>query len=62
MDLDTVSQSLLSRRSQFLSEFLKELDDPVCQRLIRAFDGPTPSQSMEIELGKILLEVVNRED
>ncbi len=62
MDTITGPKSPSSRQAQFLSELLKELDDPICQRLIRAYDGTNPAQSMEEELGRILLEVVNRED
>ena len=62
MDTNDVSQPLSSRRAQFLSELLKEVDDPICQRLIKAYEGADPLQSMEDELGKILLEVINRED
>jgi hypothetical protein len=50
------------RSEEFLSELLDELSDPVHKRLIEAYQGGDPVHSMEAELGKILLEVLRRED
>jgi hypothetical protein len=49
-----------------LEKYLKELSDgtqdPIHKRLIAAYQGDDPKQSIEAELGKILTEVMNRED
>lgn len=45
-----------------LDELLAELSDPVHKRLIQAYRGNDPVQSMESELGKILMEVIHCED
>lgn len=47
---------------EYLDELLTELSDPVHKRLLQAHQGDDPVHSMESELGKILLEVLNRED
>jgi hypothetical protein len=51
-----------SSREEYLDELLAELSDPVHKRLIQAYRGNDPVQSMESELGKVLMEVLNRED
>ena len=51
-----------SSREQWLQELLAELSDPVHKRLIQAYRGSDPVESMESELGKILMEVLHRED
>jgi len=51
-----------SRREEFLDELQRELSDPLHRRLIQAYRGDDPVQSMESELAKILLEVLRRED
>ncbi len=51
-----------SRRRQFLAELAEQVSTPVHRRLIEAYGGGDPVQSMETELGKILLEVIARED
>ena len=51
-----------SSREEYLDELLAELSEPVHKRLIQAYRGNNPVQSMESELGKILMEVLNRED
>ncbi len=49
-----------------LEQYMKELDalttDPIHKRLIAAYTGDNPKESMELELGKLLSQVVNRED
>jgi len=47
---------------KYLDELLAELPNPVHKRLIQAYQGNDPVQSMESELGKILMEVLHRED
>lgn len=51
-----------SRREEFLKELQKELSDPLHRRLIQVYLGDDPVRSMESELGRILLEVLHRED
>ena len=46
----------------FVEELLAQLSDPIHRRIIQAHQGSNPVQSMESEIGKILLEVLNRED
>lgn len=50
------------RRAKFLEELEEQLSNPIHRRLIQACQGDNPVQSMESELGKILLEVLHRED
>ncbi|MCL5986308.1 MAG: hypothetical protein M1371_07050 [Actinobacteria bacterium] len=47
---------------EFLEEILKEISDPVHQRIIQAYIGENPVDSMESELRKILNEVIQGED
>lgn len=46
----------------FMDKLLAQLSDPIHKRIIQAHGGVDPVQSMESELGKILLEVLHRED
>ncbi len=46
----------------FMDELVTQLSDPIHRRIIQAHHGVDPVQSMESEIGKILLEVLNRED
>ena len=54
--------SQCSSREEYLDELLAELSDPIHKQLIQAYRGNDPVQSMESELGKILMEVLKRED
>ena len=45
-----------------VQELLEELSDPVHKQLIQAYQVDDPVRSMEDELGKILMEILNRED
>lgn len=45
-----------------VEELVAQLSDPIHQRIIQAHRGVDPVQSMESEIGKVLLEVLNRED
>ena len=51
-----------ARRAEYLDELLKKISDPVHKRLIQAYMGSNPVQSMESELGEILKEVLHLED
>ena len=51
-----------SSREEYLDELLAELSDPVHKRLIQAYRGNDPVQSMESELEKILMEVLRCEN
>jgi len=51
-----------ARRAEYLDELLKKISDPVHKRLIQAYMGNNPVQSMESELGEILKEVLHLED
>jgi hypothetical protein len=51
-----------SRREEFLEELQREVSDPIHRRLIQAYKGDSPVQSMESELAKILSEVMCGED
>jgi hypothetical protein len=60
-----MSQPTYSHNSQlqmFLEELKQEISNPIHKRLLQAYQGQTPVQSMEAELTKILLEVLHRED
>lgn len=52
----------LSKVEQYLQELAEQAEDPICKRLITAYKGSKPMESMETELGRILKEVVERED
>ena len=60
MSQETISQD--PPRKKYLDELLVKLSDPVHKRLIEAYQGDDPVQSMESELGKILIEVLRCED
>jgi hypothetical protein len=45
-----------------VEELVAQLSDPIHRRIIQAHRGVDPVQSMESEIGKILLEVLNREN
>ncbi len=52
----------LSKIEQYLQELAEQAEDPICKRLITAYKGSKPMESMETELGRILKEVVEHED
>ena len=56
------SRSENSRAHEFLEELRKEIKSSLHKRLIQAYQGDDPVQSMEAELAKILSEVLHRED
>ena len=45
-----------------LNELMVKVTSPIHKRLIQAYMGSEPQKSMEDELGKILIEVLHRED
>jgi hypothetical protein len=45
-----------------VEELVAQLSDPIHRRIIQAHRGVDPVQSMESEIGKILLEVLNCEN
>ena len=45
-----------------VEELVAQVSDPIHQRIIQAHRGVDPVQSMESEIGRILLEVLNREN
>ena len=50
-----------SQREEYLTQLLEVLSDPIHKRIIKAYAGDNPVDSMESELAKILTEVLNRE-
>ncbi len=49
-------------KEKFLDEFYDQIEDPVHKRLIKAHSTEDPLQSMEKELGVILVEVLKNEN
>ena len=47
---------------KYLAEVLHHLTDPLHKRIIKAYEPANPVQSMESELGKIIMEILDRED
>lgn len=62
MEAKILIDPLSTHRSEFLSQLLNEITDPVHWRLINTYQTDDPVGSMENELGKILLEVLTHED
>ena len=60
MNIRAISQH--SSRGEYPAELLAELSEPVHKRLIQAYQGDDPLQSMESELRKILMETLKHED
>ena len=51
-----------SRFKEYQAELLEKVSDSVHKRLIEAYQLKNPVESMDEELGKILLEVLHNED
>jgi hypothetical protein len=51
-----------SRLEEYLDELKENVKDPIHLRLLKAYQGIDPVDSMEVELGKILLEVLKSEN
>lgn len=56
------SLSKNTRHEEFLAELGRQLSNPLHKRVLQAYQGSDPVQSMEAELARILLEVLHRED
>lgn len=52
----------MSRRDRYVKELGEQTEDPILKRLIAAYRGDNPKESMEAELGEILNEVMSHED
>ena len=50
------------RIKTYQAELIEELNNPIHKRLVKAYKSSSPVNSMEDELGKILLEVLNDEN
>ena len=50
------------RIETYLGEVLEKIQDQKHKRILQAYKGDNPVHSMEMELGKIVMEIVNRED
>ncbi len=62
MSEDNFNHPTLFQTKEFLSELLEEITDPIHTRIIKAYQGDDPVNSMENELGMVLLEVLAHED
>lgn len=51
-----------SSQDDYLEELVEKLSNPIHRRIIQAYQGSDPIQSMESELANILIEVLHRED
>lgn len=51
-----------SQQGKHLAEILETLSDPFHKRIIAEYQSDDPVQSMETELGEIIMEIINRED
>ena len=60
--MDSNSVLKPTRLDDFLIELLEEVSNPIHKRLVKAYQGNNPVESMESELGQILLEVIHREN
>lgn len=52
----------LRKREELLKKLSEGISDPTHKRLIHAYQGDRPVESMEAELKKILTEVLQDED
>jgi hypothetical protein len=52
----------LSKIERYLAELNEITENPIHKCLIASYKGDDPKQSMETELGKLLEEVIKRED
>jgi hypothetical protein len=50
------------RFKEYKTELAERVSDPIHKRIIDAYQISSPVESMEDELGKILLEVLHNED
>ena len=59
--VDEKEKSHKFSRQEYLEELTESLSDSFHKRIIKAYAGENPVESMESELTKILTEVLNRE-
>ena len=48
--------------TEYIEDILESLSNPIHKRIIRAYKGDNPVESMESELGKIVMEIIEHED
>jgi hypothetical protein len=46
-----------ARQKEIISDILSQLSDPLHKRIVNAYGGEDPVDSMELELGKVLLDI-----
>jgi hypothetical protein len=56
------SKTIDLSEAAYIEELLSQLEEPVHKRLIQAYGGSNPVQSMEAELRHIITEVLHSED
>ena len=52
----------LSRLELYLKELEELVTDPIHKRLLAAYTGDKPKESVELELNRLLIEVLRSED
>ena len=52
----------LSRLELYLEELKALVTDPIHKRLLAAYTGDKPKKSVELELDRLLIEVLKSED
>ncbi len=60
--MDTNKTSNLPKRTEFVNEFLSELNDHNHKRIMEVYLKDDSVSAMESELSKILLEIISDED
>ena len=56
-----MKQSISNKIEEYKKELIALIDDPILQRIISTYSFPDPVNKMEIELSKILREVLHEE-
>jgi len=51
-----------SRSEEYLKELTELTENPIHKQLISAYTGDNPKKSIELELGQILLDMLEHED
>jgi hypothetical protein len=51
-----------ARREQFLADLKKTISDPIHLRIIESYRRQPSVESMEMELGAVLVEILERAD
>jgi hypothetical protein len=52
----------MSKIANYVKELVGQTEDPILKRLIAAYQGDSPQEFVEAELGNILNEVISHED